>query len=160
MRLTLAGRAGYHGRPDNGPTFEDPAMRLNPTALYATAALTLAGCYANPTPTPKPPSPAVATTPPATPKAADKAAEKELKIKAERAKLSEADRALVEAQEWCVATDHRLGEMGAPVKVMVKDKPVFLCCDGCEAEALANPDKTLAKVEELKTKKKAEGEKK
>jgi hypothetical protein len=125
--------------------------------LCATSILTLAGCYGSPTPPPKPP---VAVAPPAAPKAADKAAEAEAKIKAERAKLSEEDRALVEAQEWCVATNHRLGEMGAPIKVMVKDKPVFLCCDGCEGEALANPDKTLAKVEELKTKKKAEGEKK
>ena len=137
-------------------------MRLIPTALSATAILALAGCYGSSTPPPKPPPPAapIAQAPDAAPQATDKAAEKEAKVKAERAKLSEADRALVEAQEWCVATDHRLGEMGSPVKVMVKDKPVFLCCDGCEAEALANPDKTLAKVEELKAKKKGEGEKK
>jgi hypothetical protein len=137
---------------------EDPAMRLLSHALCATATITLAGCYGNPTPTPKPP-PAIAKTPSPTTPTADKAAEKEAKIKAERAKLSEEDRALVEAQEWCVATSHRLGEMGPPVKIMVKDKPVFLCCDGCEAEALANPDETLAKVEELKAKRKGEGEK-
>jgi hypothetical protein len=134
-------------------------MRLS-TALSAVSIFTLAGCYGSSTPPSKPPTPAVAQPPSAAPKAADKAAEKEVKIKEERAKLSEQDRALVEAQEWCVATPHRLGEMGPPVKVMVKDKPVFLCCDGCEAEALANPDKTLAKVEELKAKKKGEGEKK
>jgi hypothetical protein len=132
---------------------EDPIMRLLSTALCTTAALTLTGCYSSPTP-PKPATPAVAQKPAASPNTTDKAAEKEAKIKAERAKLSEEDRALVEAQEWCVATDHRLGEMGPPIKVMVKDKPVFLCCDGCEAEALANPDKTLAKVEERKAEKK------
>jgi hypothetical protein len=127
------------------------------TALCSTAILALAGCSGNPTPQPRPPAPAVATTP----QNSDKAAEKEAKIKAERAKLNEEDRVLVEAQEWCVAqTKHRLGEMGSPVKVMVKDKPVFLCCEGCEAEALADPDKTLAKVEELKAKKKADSEKK
>jgi len=134
-------------------------MRLLSCALCATTTLTLAGCYASQTP--KPPTPVVTATPSPAAPAADKAAEKEAKIKAERAKLSEEDRALVEAQEWCVATSHRLGEMGPPIKVMVKDKPVFLCCDGCEAEALANPDKTLAKVEELKAnKKKEESEKK
>jgi hypothetical protein len=27
---------------------------------------------------------------------------------------------------------------------------VFLCCKGCEKKALADPDRTLAKVKELK----------
>lgn len=78
-------------------------------------------------------------------------------IAAERAKLSVEDKALVEAQEWCVvANDERLGAMGAPIKLMVKDTPVFICCKGCEKKALANPDKTLAKLTELKEKAKAE----
>ena len=142
---------------------EDLAMRLIPTTLCATAALTLAGCSANPTPTPKPPTPAplTARTPDAAPKANDKAADADAAIKAERAKLTPEDRALVEAQEWCAnQTDERLGAMGPPVKVMVKDKPVFVCCDDCKKAVQADPDKTLAKVEELKTKKKAETEKK
>ena len=29
-------------------------------------------------------------------------------------------------------------------------KPVFLCCKGCEKEAKANPEETLAKVDKLK----------
>lgn len=74
-------------------------------------------------------------------------------VKAERAKLSPPERKLVDAQEWCVVmTDHRLGEMGAPIKLMVKDHAVFLCCVGCRTQAQANADKTLAKVEELKVK--------
>jgi hypothetical protein len=77
-------------------------------------------------------------------------------IKAERDKLSPEDRKLVDAQEWCaVNSDERLGVMGAPVKVMIKDQPVFLCCAGCKTAALKDEDKTLAKVEELKAKKKA-----
>jgi hypothetical protein len=66
------------------------------------------------------------------------------------------DKALAEAQGYCpVMPDTKLGEMGEPVKVMVKDKsgieqPVFVCCKGCKRKALANPDKTLAKVAELK----------
>lgn len=76
-------------------------------------------------------------------------------VKAERAKLSPEDRALVEAQEWCViSNDERLGSMGAPVKLMIKGQPVFLCCKGCQKKAEADSDKTLAKLEELKTKKK------
>jgi hypothetical protein len=45
--------------------------------------------------------------------------------------------------------------MGPPVKLVIKGQPVFLCCGGCEKKALANPDKTLAKVEELKAQVKA-----
>jgi hypothetical protein len=77
-------------------------------------------------------------------------------IKAERAKLSPEDQSLVAAQEFCaISTDERLGAMGPPVKLVIKGQPVFLCCGGCEKKALANPDKTLAKVEELKAKVKA-----
>ena len=79
-------------------------------------------------------------------------------VAAERAKLSPEDRALVDAQEWCAITnDERLGSMGAPIKIMIKDQPVFLCCKGCTRSATANPEKTLAKVEELKAKAKKGG---
>jgi hypothetical protein len=78
-------------------------------------------------------------------------------VVAERAKLSPEDRALVEAQEWCVINnDERLGSMGPPVKLTVNGQPVFICCEGCQKKALADPDKTLAKLEELKAKAKAE----
>lgn len=66
------------------------------------------------------------------------------------------DKQLAEVQGYCpVMADTKLGEMGAPVKFMVKDKDgkeeeVFVCCKGCKRTALANPDKTLAKVAELK----------
>ena len=91
-------------------------------------------------------------------KPADGKAGEEKGVAAERAKLSPEDRALVEAQEWCVESNERLGEMGPPIKLMVKGQPVFVCCDGCKKDALKDPDKTLAKVEELK-KKKAEEKK-
>ncbi len=80
-------------------------------------------------------------------------------VAAERAKLDPADRALVEAQEWCVvSSDERLGSMGLPLKLDIKGQPVFVCCKGCKRKAEADPDKTLAKVEELKAKAKAERE--
>jgi len=80
-------------------------------------------------------------------------------VAVERALLSAEDRALVEAQEWCVINaDERLGSMGAPLKLDIKGKPVFVCCKGCKKKAEADPDKTLAKVEELKAKAIAEKE--
>ena len=75
----------------------------------------------------------------------------EAKIKANLAKLGDDDRKLAEAQKFCaVESDTRLGEAGVPAKVMVKGQPVFICCKMCEKEAQADPDKTLAKVKELK----------
>ena len=67
----------------------------------------------------------------------------EAEIKAARAKLSKEDQVLVELQEFCpMMPDSRLGEMGTPYKVMVKDQPVFLCCKGCQRKALANPERS------------------
>jgi Cu/Ag efflux protein CusF len=72
-------------------------------------------------------------------------------IKESLAKLSPEDRKLAEAQRFCAVQGKksRLGAMGTPVKVMVKGQPVFLCCDACTETAQANPDRTLARVEEL-----------
>ena len=81
-------------------------------------------------------------------------------LAAERAKLSAEDRAIVEAQEWCVvSTDEWLGAMGPPLKLDIKGQAVFVCCNGCKRKAVANPDKTLAKLTELRTKKAAEASK-
>lgn len=81
-------------------------------------------------------------------------------IAASFAKLSPGDRSLARAQGYCVVmADNPLGTMGAPIKVMAKDQPVFLCCKGCQRKALANPDKTLAMVAELRKKVEAEAAK-
>ena len=86
---------------------------------------------------------------------AEKSEEEE--VKESLAQLSPEDRKLAEAQKYCANADKSLlGSMGAPVKVMVKDQPVFICCDGCKKAILKDPDATLAKVDELK--KKAAGE--
>ena len=88
---------------------------------------------------------------------AGRAAEASGGVAAERSKLSAEDRGLVEAQEWCaISTDERLGAMGPPLKLDLKGQPVFVCCKGCQREALADPDRTLAKVAELKAKRAAE----
>ncbi|WP_439632307.1 hypothetical protein [Gemmata sp.] len=82
-------------------------------------------------------------------------------VRAEREKLSPEDRALVDAQEWCaINTTERLGSMGPPLKVVVNDQPVFICCKGCRKKALADPDKTLATAADLKAEAKAEKDKK
>src|SRR5262249_1250465 len=93
--------------------------------------------------------PAPPTTPPAETR-------EEAEIRSNLAQLGK-DRALAEEQKFCPITGERLATpaMGAPGRVMVKGRPVCLCCDGCRDQALADPDQTRAKVEELKAKAKA-----
>jgi hypothetical protein len=74
------------------------------------------------------------------------------KIKANLAKLSEADRKLAEAQKMCPIEDEPLGSTGVPIKLTVKGQVVFICCGGCKDEVEKDPEKTLKKVEELKKK--------
>jgi hypothetical protein len=78
--------------------------------------------------------------------------DKEAKIKASLDELDPADRELAEDQKYCaVETEKRLGSMNKPIKIMVKDQPVFLCCAGCEKRALKDPDKTLETVKRLRS---------
>jgi hypothetical protein len=87
------------------------------------------------------------------PNAETNESDEEIAIRESLAKLEDKDRQLAVAQGFCpVMVDNRLGTMGAPVKVMVNDQPVFLCCAGCRRRALADPDKTLAIVKTLKAK--------
>jgi hypothetical protein len=85
---------------------------------------------------------------------ASKDAKEEDGTKANLAKLSAADRQLAGEQKLCPITEEVLGDprMGPPVKVMIEDQPVLRCCKSCRKKALADPDKTLAKVNELKAK--------
>ena len=70
---------------------------------------------------------------------------------AELAKLPMEERMAAEAQKYCaINTKGFLGSMGAPIKLMLDGKAVYLCCDGCTAKAQANPAAALARVEELK----------
>jgi hypothetical protein len=74
-------------------------------------------------------------------------------VKASLAELSPEDRRLAEAQGFCaVEQGNRLGSMGKPFKIVLKNQPVFLCCEGCQARARANPEQILANVEKLKAK--------
>ena len=65
--------------------------------------------------------------------------------------LNKEDRSLVDSQKYCaIMTDSLLGSMGAPLKVEVNGKPVFLCCKGCRAKALRDAEATLATVAKLR----------
>ena len=86
----------------------------------------------------------------ATPAAAPNS--KAAKIQADLAKLDPKDRALAESQVKCPVTGGLLGSMGVPPKLMVGGQPVFVCCDGCNEEATADPAKTLAKIESFRKK--------
>lgn len=72
-------------------------------------------------------------------------------LAAELAKLSPSDRHQAEAQGFCaVQAENRLGSMGTPLKIMIDGQPVFLCCEGCQASARENSEKTLSKAKELR----------
>lgn len=67
------------------------------------------------------------------------------------AKLPMDERMAIESQKYCAINNGSfLGSMGAPIKLNVGGKPVYLCCGGCTKKAQANPAATLAKVEKLK----------
>ncbi|HEX7447603.1 MAG TPA: heavy metal-binding domain-containing protein [Pirellulales bacterium] len=51
------------------------------------------------------------------------------------AELSPADRLAVERQKTCPVTGLALGSMGAPLKVEVGGRTVWICCEGCRKKA-------------------------
>jgi hypothetical protein len=48
-----------------------------------------------------------------------------------RVSFVQADREGLAQQQTCPVTGARLGSMGEPVKVLVGDRPLYLCCAGC-----------------------------
>jgi uncharacterized protein (TIGR03000 family) len=80
-----------------------------------------------------------------------KAVEKE--VADNLAKLDPEARKAAEEQRFCAVQEGiRLGSMGVPVKVTLKGQTVYLCCEGCEGKAKANPDQTLEKVRKIRPK--------
>ncbi|HUY31977.1 MAG TPA: efflux RND transporter periplasmic adaptor subunit [Pirellulales bacterium] len=87
----------------------------------------------------------VTTVRPSTPEDPD------AEIAAALAGLTSEDRAVALAQKFCpILKNNRLGSMGAPVKLNIAGETVFVCCAGCEEEALADTKATLEKVAALK----------
>jgi Cu(I)/Ag(I) efflux system membrane fusion protein len=65
------------------------------------------------------------------------------------AKLAAGDREQALAQRLCPVSGEPLGSMGVPIKVVLKGRPAFLCCKGCENQAKSNPERFLSKLSEL-----------
>jgi Cu(I)/Ag(I) efflux system membrane fusion protein len=65
------------------------------------------------------------------------------------AKLAAGDRERALAQRLCPVSGEPLGSMGVPIKIVLKGRPGFLCCKGCESQAKSNPDRFLNKLTEL-----------
>jgi len=116
--------------------------------LALACTLLLAGCNNPAQPTPRAQDKGKPTDQQASkgdPKSGDP---EDAKIKANLAKLGDEER-FAAAQGFCaVHTDHRLGTMGVPYKVKIKDDEVYLCCKDCEKDALKDPTKTLANAQE------------
>lgn len=126
------------------------------------------GCSKQEAPAPAPPAvveeetveevevPAVQTeapaaeTPAAEAPAAEASAADSAAVTDAMAGLSEADRAAALAQKVCPVSGEPLGEMGPPVKVTVKGRDVYLCCENCRKELEAKPDEYLAKLDAAK----------
>jgi len=64
--------------------------------------------------------------------------------------LSEADRQMAIAQRICPVTGLPLGSMGVPIKITLRGKPLFVCCQGCVGKAKRDPEGTLKKIAESK----------
>jgi Cu(I)/Ag(I) efflux system membrane fusion protein len=126
----------------NGSFLVDAETRLNPAAGSIYSGGSSGGKGASPTAPVRPSTPSDGSDP-------------ETKARAELAKLGAEDRRLAEAQKTCPVTNEPLGSMGVPVKLTLKNQPVFLCCRGCESEAKTEPDRILARVQALKAKSKA-----
>ena len=56
------------------------------------------------------------------------------------AKLDQSDQAAIAHQQVCPVTGAKLGNMGDPSKVLVGDRPLYLCCADCVAKVKESPD--------------------
>ena len=70
---------------------------------------------------------------------------------AEIQQLPDADQSLAVGQLICPVTEYKLGSMGVPPKVEVNGQAVFICCEGCREDLVAEPEVHLAKLETYKT---------
>lgn len=65
--------------------------------------------------------------------------------------LTTENQKLAKAQRFCpIMTYDRLGSMGTPVRVIIKGKPVFVCCKACKEDAVKGGEKTVKAVVKLR----------
>ena len=62
------------------------------------------------------------------------------------AKITEGDRGAIARQGICPVTDEALGSMGAPIKVLIGDQAIYVCCEGCISKVRKNPEFYLKKA--------------
>lgn len=60
--------------------------------------------------------------------------------------LTQADRDGIAGQRICPITGASLGSMGAPRKVLVGDKALYLCCTDCVDKVTEEPEKCMAQL--------------
>lgn len=65
------------------------------------------------------------------------------RIETNLAKLSGDDRSSALAQGKCPVSGAALGSMGVPLKIDLPDQSIWICCDGCKGQLVADPDKFL-----------------
>lgn len=70
----------------------------------------------------------------------------EKEIAAAMAKLSPEDRVLAEKQKVCPVGGELLGSMGAPIKLTVEGRELFICCAGCEDAVREDLEKYFSKL--------------
>ena len=58
------------------------------------------------------------------------------------------DRRQAKVQGICPITDRPLGWMGAPVKITLRGRSLFVCCKNCVGKAKADPEGTLKKLDQ------------
>ncbi len=83
------------------------------------------------------------------PQARQPAPKENLRVKANLVRLNPADQVLAAAQKLCPVTGGPLGGMGVPVKLMLDNQPVFLCCGSCTDDARKDVARTLERVKKL-----------
>lgn len=62
------------------------------------------------------------------------------------ASLDDSDPPRIARQKVCPVMGGKLGSMGTPIKVLVGDQPIYLCCKGCLGKVQKDPDLYLQKV--------------
>lgn len=62
----------------------------------------------------------------------------------------DADQAAIAKQKTCPVTGLELGSMGTPVKLLVGDKSLYLCCQGCVGKVKAHPENYITRATEAR----------
>lgn len=119
-------------------------------ALALSASAFVSGCSSEAT-TDKPEAPA-APAAPAEPAAADGAEAEagEASAATVSTELTPDELAAANVQKMCPVSDEELGSMGGPIKVSIKGRDIYLCCEACVDAVKEDPDKYIAILDAAK----------